>query len=1259
MRAAFPTHGSTVVTSIDRQRGVPTFAWAGSPPPAAPPSIARLPEATARFFLQQRSQLYRIDDATVSGARLRHVHDTGRGGIIVTFEQRLGGIEIFRSECKVLLNRHLELIAIGGHLRKEPSRPMGPFTLSTADAIAQAFDNLHNLPLSASNLVGQREAAGGYQEFDLSPTQAIRDAKLTFVTPARGKPVLFPLPATLVPAYYLEIDGAHAEENHSELYAYVIAANDGRVLFRQSLTHSEKHSYRVFADDDGELRPLDGPIADHTPHPNGTPDGSYPAFVAPVLVSVDGLNTNPANTFDPWLLPGAVDTRGNNVDAYTDSAPQGFSTGDLRATLTSANTFDHVFDTAADALVNDDQRMASITQLFFVNNWLHDYYYDSGFDEAAGNAQKDNFGRGGFAGDPLLAEGQDNAPGSMNNANMSTPADGKSPRMQMFIYSGESSRSLQVEPLNQSLNIAGASFGPTNFDVTAIVVLADDNAGNTADACQPIQNDLTGKIALIDRGSCTFVSKVQRAETAGALGVIIANHQGNQGPPPLGGNGNTGIGAVSVSLSDGNAIKQALNMGEVSATLKQFNGPRRDGTIDNLIVAHEWGHYIHHRLVKCSSRQCSGQSEGWGDFFSLMTSVRQGDDLEGSFAAAIYAPVARQDPGYFGIRRAPYSIDMGKNGFTFKHISAGVPLPNTFPQQGTSNNNAEVHNTGEIWTSMLFEGYVGLLQRSQQPNAPYTFSEARRRMADYIVAGMKLAPADPTFTEQRDAILANAAARDFEDMMILANGFAKRGAGSCAVAPPRDVLDNVGVVESYEVGPALKIGSVDLDESLSRCDEDGVLDAGEVGLITIVVSNNGPIDLEAATLTLNSDTKGVTIENDGKIVLDPLAPLSVATVTVQVSVDPSLEKPTPFEFDIVVDAPGACNPSFTKKVGFRLNYDDVPETETSDDFESGISVWTPKGEESNNAWSRDLAEPLNTVWQGIDTSHITDTNLESPPLEVSGTEDLVLTLVHRHSFEVDDEPTYWDGGVIEISNDDGQSWDDALVYQDPGYGGPLSNKAENPLSDQMAFAATNPSWPQTDEVTVNFGDAFAGETVRIRFRIGTDQAAGDVGWFIHRVALSGITNTPFPAIVDDATSCNPLPIADAGPDQDVHSGDDVELDGSDSHDPEDKELTYAWKQLGESTVTLSEPTTATPRFVAPKVDEEIELSFELTVSSGFSSATDTVIITVSPATMGVMTPIIIRSCGCSLPGKTPDPRGPASVSLLMGLALMLRRRSRT
>ena len=1253
------------VASLDRFRQVPTFAFAGLPRPTAPSTVPRSAPAVARHFLDTRAQRYRVSAAAINSAAVQHVHDTGRGGIVVTFRQRIAGLEVIHNDCKVLLTRNLELVAIGGNLRPETSLPPGGFVVTAAAAVATAFTDTYGIVLPVTSLVGDRAAEGGYRELDLLPTAALLAEKLAFVTPARSKQVLFALPRTLVPAYYVEIDAGRTDQNSSDLYGYVIAADDGRVLFRKNLTQHETFSYRVFAEADGEHRPFDGPIADHTPHPTGIPDQSYPAFVPPVWVTIDGFNTNPENSFDPWLPAGATETKGNNVDAYTDDgSPQGFSAGDLRAAVTSPNTFDYIYDTAVDPLANDTQRMASVTQLFFVNNWLHDYWYDSGFDEAAGNAQLDNYGRGGLGSDPLLAEGQDSAPDNMNNANMSTPADGKSPRMQMYIYSAPTSRSLDVSPPNQSFPTGAASFGPQTFEVTASVVLVNDNAGNPNDACQTIVNDVAGKIALIDRGTCTFVSKVQRAEAAGALAVLIANNQPNQPPPQLGGDGNQpNIGALSITQEDGDTIKKELQNGPVTATLKAETGIRADGTIDNLIIAHEWGHYIHNRLVTCSSRQCGGQGEGWGDFLSLITAVREGDNLNGTFADAVYAGIARPDSGYYGIRRAPYSVDLSKNGFTFKHITSGQPLPNNFPQQQTSPNNAEVHNTGEIWASMLFEGYVGLLERSLGPNPPYSFSEARRRMTDYVVAGMKLAPTDPTFTEQRDALLAAATAVDFDDMFTIATGFAKRGAGSCAVSPPRDSFDNAGVVESFEVGAALKILSVTLDDSVTSCDGDGVLDAGETGLLTIDLINARPIELEEGSLTLSTTTPGVTIKGDEVLPIKVLAPFSASKLTVEVSVDPQMADPTPFELEIAVDAPGACQPNYTRPEAFRLNYDNVSEVATFDDFESGTSVWTPKGEEAEVVWSREQAAPLDTVWHGVDIGHISDTQLESPPLQISANESFVLTMEHRHSFEVDDEPTYWDGGVIEISKNGGLSWEDVALYDDPGYGGPLSNLAENPLSDQKAFAASNPSWPGTDEVVVDFGTAFAGETVLIRFRIGTDQAAADFGWEIHRLSFDGITNTPFPSIINDATACMMPPNADAGPDQTVNVGSTVSLDGSASSDPVGLGLAYAWKQLGSPTVDLLGPDSANPSFVAPDVEKDTALSFELTVTNSDQlTSTDTVVINVlapaGPRSGRDRVPLLVgRGCGCALPGGNRfGSTGLSLATLLAALGLALRRR---
>jgi len=115
-----------------------------------------------------------------------------------------------------------------------------------------------------------------------------------------------------------------------------------------------------------------------------------------------------------------------------------------------------------------------------------------------------------------------------------------------------------------------ASFGPPIDDppLSGEVWLVDDGADPNADACSDILNgpDVSGKIALIDRGTCTFVEKVQRAQAVGAIGVIIVNNVA--GSPPLMGGDDPGllIPAVSITNDDGFAIRNALGTGIVTAT---------------------------------------------------------------------------------------------------------------------------------------------------------------------------------------------------------------------------------------------------------------------------------------------------------------------------------------------------------------------------------------------------------------------------------------------------------------------------------------------------------------------------------------------------------------------------------------------------------------------------------------------------------------------------------------------------------------------
>lgn len=84
--------------------------------------------------------------------------------------------------------------------------------------------------------------------------------------------------------------------------------------------------------------------------------------------------------------------------------------------------------------------------------------------------------------------------------------------------------------------------------------------------------------------------------------------------------------------------------------------------------------------------------------------------------------------------------------------------------------------------------------------------------------------------------------------------------------------------------------------------------------------------------------------------------------------------------------------------------------------------------------------------------------------------------------------------------------------------------------------------------------------------------------------------------------------ADAGDDQEVHTGDTVEIEGSAAED--DGSFTYQWVQTGGPNVTIADPTSPTLSFTAPAVASDTQLTFELRVFDGSQTLTDTVMVTV-------------------------------------------------
>jgi hypothetical protein len=1256
------------VASVDDKRGTPTFLWVGQEVNGTYPQASTSPEASARATLARFAPRYGLTPDALDTAEVARTLDLGRGAIVVVFRQRLGGVDVFRSDAKVILDQARRPIAIAGglHPAARPSLASAPFALSSRASALRAIADATGVTLSENDVASGGDDQNGYERFQLTTSPKAKQSGLLFRDGIRVKRVFFPLPDRLVPAHYVEVLGGAPNAKGSDAHAYVISATDSAILFREDLVHYDAFNYRAYADASADHRPSDGPLADYSPYPGSKPNGSYPGFTSANLISIDGFN----NTHDPWLPPGALESKGNNVDAYTDDdAPDGFSQGDVRAAVSSPGTFDYTFDPSQGPQSSVNQKMAALSDLFFVTNWLHDYWYDSGFDEKSGNAQSDNFNRGGKQGDPLRAEGQDGAPSTRDNSNMSTPADGVSPRMQMYVWTGPSTSTVGVQPLNQSLANGRAAFGPQSFNVTGTVVLADDAAGVVTDACEPIQNNVAGQIVLVDRGMCSFKLKAENAEAAGAIGVLLADTNPNAPPPSMSDADNqvVSIPMLSLTLNDGNALKAALMTGTVTATLSRSGSPDLDGTIDNTVIAHEWGHYLHLRHVGCGAPVCGAESEGWADFTALQMMLREGDDLTGAYAIGQYATAAFPfDPAYFGIRRYPYSTDMTKNPLTFKHIMSAEPLPVGPAVADTGIDHAEVHAAGEIWTSMLFEGLVALVTRSKGPNPPYDFEGARRRMSEYVVAGLTAAPVNPTYLEQRDALLAAAYATDKDDFLVLAQAFAKRGAGTCAVAPPRASTDFAGVVESFEAKPNAALVSLSLDDSTDSCDKDGILDGGETGKLHIRVVNNGTAALKSASIALSTKAKGLSFPGGNSIPLPDLEPFTAAEVDVDAALDVAVTDQEDLDIKATISAAAGCSGTQSLEIAPHGSADLALKSSASDGFEAGKTTWTTAGDQPKLVWSLDEIAPGSHAWRGIDLASNSDTQLVSPALEVSATDDLVMTFEHRHQFE-DSMGTHWDGSVIEVSVD-GKPYEDVSTYANAGYGGTIgdkANQAHNPLNARKGYIAENKSWPNRDTVKLSFKKSLAGKSIKVRFRVGTDDAAGAFGWEIDNVVFQGITNTPFSSLTANAKVCVAL-TADAGMDRTVQSGDTVTLDGTKTMGDGKAPLSYTWQETQGPTVTLSAADTVKPTFVAPEVKAATPLIFELAAEEAVATSKDTVTITVVPKTSPTPEPLptvdsaVGGGCGCALPGTT-ESNGLQLIGVagLLGLMASRRRRSRS
>ncbi|MEZ9370602.1 rhombosortase-dependent M36 family metallopeptidase [Shewanella sp. 10N.286.51.B2] len=1230
---------SGMKNQFDAQLGKTTFQWAGknqSTPNLGALKTANKTAYAADFYLAQLTGMSSAKRG-LAQAVLANTHDMGRGPIIAKYKQEIAGVEVFNSEFNVMMDRELNLVASSGYFSSSANTKSAASILKNTDSAFGDAANSINAAFKAmggnSNAItlASKSSNGKYETFAV--TNTANDKVL--VGEPRAKKVFFEYKNNLVAAHYVEIETGSVDSRESEYFSYVISAKTGEVLFTKNLTsHAADFDYRIYADADG--KPWDSPHGNVMPAPEGSDVDAY--LTAPYLdAPLVGLSHGPISTMDPWLADDATTTSGNNVNAYVDAvAPQGFTNGDYQAETTSANTFDYVYN-VNEPEYSINNRKAAIVNLFYMNNYLHNDYYDHGFDEAAGNAQAVNYDRGGIEGDPLNVEVQDNS--GFDNANMSTPADGASPRMQMYLW-----ETTQAENgVDYGLTITShaalglldivqfSSFGADVYEISGDLVRIEDGVDPIRDGCEASVNgaDIAGKIAIIDRGACNFTVKVKNAQDAGAVAVIIANNIDDGTPAPMGGADDTvTIPSMGINFSDGAAIYALLDANE-TVSIEMFKNDLtrnfKDSSWDNAIVAHEWGHYISNRLVGngsgLSSNQARSMGEGFGDFHALLFGSDAADNLVAGNEdyAGAYGDTTYVASFVNGIREFPYSTNMDINPSTFAYVER----------------NPQVHGSGSVYAAMLWDSFIGLVNDER-----HTFDEAKSLMKDYLVAGYKMMPMAPTFTEGRDALLAAAYANDIEDYKVILAAFARRGMGVGAKSPSRFSTDHAGVVESYETELATYAVSEHMlnanYEGLMSgyCSSDNILDKGETGTISFTIQNNGTEALAGLTGTVMVESDHtVTFANEGVISFDDIALFGSATSSpLEFTLDNAgtgEELVLKFVPDVAEGAEAdeymlstTVNVDFeTRELTGTEQYEDLNTLSRLNDFSENVMAG---GDMAGGTFGLDQWDEFDGLISATGNSFTSDVAYETRPMTVGFAGDYTVSFWHLYNLEEG-----FDGAVVEVSINGGD-WVDVIeagaTFEGDGYTDTGLEYTEAAIADRDMYSGINWGFE-----TINFGESLNGNQVQFRFRVATDSAVVPdpfsgfaAGWYIDDITFSNIQTSIFSDVVaGDTYACeNRLPsvsvMANAA---EVNEGEEVTFTATAIDANAADTLTYVWEQTAGTAATLTTTDTAELSFTAPLIASGSEtLEFTLTVNDGVADVVTAVAVTVSD----VPSPVVVE-----------------------------------
>lgn len=411
-------------------------------------------------YVRAHADVFRLSPADLAGLILRRDYVDVEGVHHLSWVQQAGGVPLFGNGLQAAVTRDGAVVTVFGSPVAGLRAPVLPASggVDATRAVSLALADLHD---------------GG-----TTPDPSVDTAER----------VLFATPGGVRAAWRTVTMSARRPAVH------VIDALTGRVLFRQSIT------------------------SDADPAPSAaTPAATGVAFDYFPSAPKGGVTKPVDFTAHGWLPADATVLSGNNSHAYSDVNDNNKPNVSEEVGPSSGSAWNYTLRPIAAPFSfcgnpypctwNPDQpyswktnRAQNTTQVFYFVNVWHDHLQAApiGFTEAAGNFQVVNSSGSGRGGDPVDTETEDGAStdhglpdaNHIDNANMSTPPDGQSPRMQMY---------LQHQP--GTSYPAGDPFAPTDVGDEADTVFHEYTHG------------LSGRL-VVDADGVSTLGNVQ----SGAMG---------------------------------------------------------------------------------------------------------------------------------------------------------------------------------------------------------------------------------------------------------------------------------------------------------------------------------------------------------------------------------------------------------------------------------------------------------------------------------------------------------------------------------------------------------------------------------------------------------------------------------------------------------------------------------------------------------------------------------------------------------------------